>query len=366
MELRLQKVLLQLGNEITIFERIMYKNTNQHRRALYFRRLFQVRRDLRLLKSARLTELVQNSMQCLRSTSNESSLSSGMIQSKKTSSAVTKVQDLRRRLYGIARLLEQMPEPIICASLKVAGLLGQTFFMPFALTTFSALARLRVLVQQALHDFVLVFNMLSACPLDKLEKDDNHFHEIPDFLDCKWDGMKFFLASMFTHQQQERTEKDYIQWFVEDLKDRKYDVLGSLMSDVEGDTAADSTGLPSKVFGESIQSAGFTNKIKEKDLLGLNSMASIGERTDASGNVHQPDVSIQEEERKGTSEDHCTGSMASISGLKKKVAYVSVLTTTGPETERLKEQNPHPQKQKKDALFDMLLGMGGKTHDTLF
>mgnify|MGYP006872738483 CR=1 FL=1 len=89
---RLQNVLLQLSNEMIIFERLMYKNANQHRRALYFRRLRrvcpffemtfnlhcrvlegscpceQVRGELRLLHSTRLSQLLQTFEQCHQNT----------------------------------------------------------------------------------------------------------------------------------------------------------------------------------------------------------------------------------------------------------------------------------------------------------
>ncbi|KAJ7219694.1 hypothetical protein O6H91_Y468800 [Diphasiastrum complanatum] len=65
------------------------------------------------------------------------------------------------RLLGIARLLQQMQDPILKASSQIAALLGQSFFMPFALTVLAILARLRILLLQALHDVILIYNLLS-------------------------------------------------------------------------------------------------------------------------------------------------------------------------------------------------------------
>lgn len=41
----------QLVEEIQLFERLMYKYTNQHRHAVYWRHLKQIRRDLRLVRA---------------------------------------------------------------------------------------------------------------------------------------------------------------------------------------------------------------------------------------------------------------------------------------------------------------------------
>ncbi|KAF7815797.1 uncharacterized protein G2W53_029766 [Senna tora] len=48
----------QLQAEHGILERMVYKNKNQHRRCSYFKYLLKVRRDLKLLQSTNLKELV--------------------------------------------------------------------------------------------------------------------------------------------------------------------------------------------------------------------------------------------------------------------------------------------------------------------
>lgn len=347
-EPRLQKVLLQLRNEITIFERLMYKNANQHRRALYFRRLCQVRRDLRLLQSAHLADLIQNIAQCFGNTARELSVQKGRWQSKNTGS---EVQDLKRRLYGVARLMEQMSDPILHASSQVAGLLGQTFFMPFALTTFSILARLRVLVLQCLHDIVDTFNLFSAWALEKGHF-DHKCHDSPASLECKWDGTKLSLVATFTNHQRDICLEN--EGFVEDCNGRKYCVIGSLVS---GDTALEHGGAE-----EIMPSADLISKVNNDNELRSNLMTpSIG-KTEVCNSMEQPDVLIQEinEKDKARNRSTCTDS---IPAAKKKVAYVSVHSTFG--LEKREEMHPPTKKQKKDTLFDMLLGLGDETHKNL-
>ncbi|XP_028056958.1 uncharacterized protein LOC114260955 isoform X3 [Camellia sinensis] len=57
-----------MGSEIEIVDRIVYKNKNQHRRCSYFQYLLKVRRDLRLLQSAHIEEIVSSSFQVIHGT----------------------------------------------------------------------------------------------------------------------------------------------------------------------------------------------------------------------------------------------------------------------------------------------------------
>lgn len=397
---RLQQVFLQLGNEIVIFERLMYKNTKQHRRALYFRRLCQVRRDLRLLKSAQLNDLVQRSVNLL--TCKEDALGNAF-RSKKVSKVSTSVKALRRRLFGIARLVEQMSGPLLNASSQVAGLLGQTFFMPFALTTISLLARFRVLLQQVLHDTVLIFNMLSTSHFQKQASSSSLFREpsrfnlkekeadsckkIPDYLDCKWDGMKLFLSSEFHVQQETETQEDVMRWFVEDRKSRKYDVFDILqpagqshlgIADEDNGNGTKSGEISAEVLkladvakskgdGQMASVLDGTTEIevmipiKHADLMTNENRDICSNDEQASHDLHNIDP-IQGQKLKGTLNDHdaFAGSNASISGSKRKVAYISVAKMDN-DIKKPRAENPDPEKPKKDALFDLLVGLGGKT-----
>ncbi|KAL3512644.1 hypothetical protein ACH5RR_025361 [Cinchona calisaya] len=116
-EERLMSFWGQLLIEYGILDRIVYKNKNQHRRCFYFQHLLKVRRDLRLLQSAKLEEILNFSF--------------------------------------------LMVEPMLETAVDISKLV-QSFFMGFSVTILSMLARLRVLVQQILLDAVCVYNTISS------------------------------------------------------------------------------------------------------------------------------------------------------------------------------------------------------------
>jgi len=166
LEERLKAQLLQLWSESENFQRLMYKNKNQHRRCLYYRALSKVRRDLRLFETADLKNILNKYFQIIG----------------RNNPAQT-INPLER---------------------QISTLLGQSFFMPFALTMLALLARLRVLLQQTLHDVVCVFNIFSSVSEDgqsfklkdenlKVFRDYCPSHEPSLSLECHWDGVKFCL-----------------------------------------------------------------------------------------------------------------------------------------------------------------------------
>ncbi|KAF3775078.1 hypothetical protein EJ110_NYTH50210 [Nymphaea thermarum] len=61
----LRSRLSQLRTEFAVFDRVIFKHKNQHRRTAYFGRLLKVRRDLRLLNSAGLDEILKLAFQVL-------------------------------------------------------------------------------------------------------------------------------------------------------------------------------------------------------------------------------------------------------------------------------------------------------------
>ncbi|KAL9665764.1 hypothetical protein QQ045_000085 [Rhodiola kirilowii] len=113
-EERLNSFLTQLQLEYAILDRIVYKNKNQHSRGSYFQYLMKMRRDLRLLQSIRLEEILT---QCFY-----------VIDGKKPKQKVSALECLNKsmrdnrklnfmeRLLGAARLLSQMVEPMLKAA----------------------------------------------------------------------------------------------------------------------------------------------------------------------------------------------------------------------------------------------------------
>ncbi|KAJ4827351.1 hypothetical protein Tsubulata_003309 [Turnera subulata] len=159
-EARLKSFVEQLEVERGIFERIMYKNKNQHRRSPYFQYLQKVRRDLRLLQSVKLEGLVDSCFQVI--TGKKPKAKVHLLESLKWRKCDCGTPNFMERLLGAARLLSQMVEPILKAASKVAALLAQTFFMAFSTTVLALLGRLRILIQQVLLDIVSIFNMVSS------------------------------------------------------------------------------------------------------------------------------------------------------------------------------------------------------------
>ncbi|KAK6230326.1 hypothetical protein QUC31_001844 [Theobroma cacao] len=109
-EEKLKTLLGQLEAERGILERIVYKNKNQHRRSSYFQRLLKVRRDLRLLQSANLEELLSSCFQ--------------VIAGKRPKQKVHLLESLKRRKYDVGKpnFMERL--------LGAAHLLSQV--LPFA------------------------------------------------------------------------------------------------------------------------------------------------------------------------------------------------------------------------------------------
>ncbi|KAG8658152.1 hypothetical protein MANES_03G127300v8 [Manihot esculenta] len=205
---RLKSFLAQLKAECGVFERIVYKNKNQHRRSSYFQYLLKVRRDLRLLQSAKLDELLDSCFHVITGRKPQQKLH--FLESLKWRKVDRGVPNFMERLLGAARILSQMVEPMLKAATEVSVLLARSFFMGFSLTILALLARLRVLVQQILLDVVSVFNTVYSLSQKKqsikitkegIEVFREYYPTNKEFvtLECVWDTDKFVLL--------ERTQK---------------------------------------------------------------------------------------------------------------------------------------------------------------
>ncbi|XP_024018622.1 uncharacterized protein LOC21400786 [Morus notabilis] len=202
LEEKLTSLLGQLQFEIGIFQRMVYKNKNQHRRSSYFQYLLKVRRDLRLLRSAKLEEVLSSCFQVI--TGKRPKQKVHLLESLKRRKLEVGKYTFLERLLGAARLLSQMVEPMLKAASGISVLLARSFFMGFALTILAVLSRMRVLVQQILVDVVSVFNTVSSLSLKKQSVKITHdgigvFREFfptnMDFitLECVWESDKFVL-----------------------------------------------------------------------------------------------------------------------------------------------------------------------------
>ncbi|KAE9598403.1 hypothetical protein Lalb_Chr15g0080391 [Lupinus albus] len=159
-EARITSMLTLLQSEYGVLQRMVYKNKNQHRRCFYFQRLLKVRRDLRLLQSAKVEELVTSCVLVIKGDRPKQKLHH--LESLKRRKHSSGKHNFMERLLGVACLLTEMAEPILKAATEMSVLFARTFFMGFSVTLMALLARLRVLVQQILLDVVSLFNMVSS------------------------------------------------------------------------------------------------------------------------------------------------------------------------------------------------------------
>lgn len=208
LEERLNSFLVQLQAECRVFERMVYKNKNQHRRCSYFQYLLKVRRDLRLLQSSKLEEIVGSSFHVI--TGRKPRQKVNLLESLKWRKCDSGTPNFMERLLGAVRLLSQIVEPMLKAATDISTLLARSFFMGFSLTILALLARLRVLVQQILLDVVSVFNMVSSLSQEKqsvkitqegLEVFREYYPTNKEFvtLECVWKTDKFVLVEK-THK----------------------------------------------------------------------------------------------------------------------------------------------------------------------
>lgn len=201
-EVRLKSFVQQFQEEYAIFARIVYKNRNQHRRSPYFQYLLKVRRDLKLLNSVNLEELVDSCSVVI--TGNKPKAKVHLLESLKRRKCDYGTPNFMERLLGAARLLSMIVEPILKAACKISGLLARTFFKEFSLVVLASLGRLRVLTQQMLLDVVSTFNRVSSLSQKRQsvkikKKGIEAFRECYPankeivILECEWMTDKFVL-----------------------------------------------------------------------------------------------------------------------------------------------------------------------------
>ncbi|KAL2453476.1 hypothetical protein Adt_49026 [Abeliophyllum distichum] len=217
-EQRLKSFIVQLQTEWGILERMVYKNKNQHRRCSYFQYLLKVRRDLRLLKSANLEEILDASFLIING--NRPKQKVQLLESLKRRRCDSGKYNLLERLLGVSRLLSQVVEPMLKAAIEISKLLARSFFMGFSVTILAVLARLRVLVQQILLDAVHVFNTVSSLSQKEQtiklnQKGFEVFREyypakeqVITFLECIWQTDKYVLVERMNTSESKSQEKD--------------------------------------------------------------------------------------------------------------------------------------------------------------
>ncbi|XP_042066588.1 uncharacterized protein LOC121809840 isoform X3 [Salvia splendens] len=147
-EQRLKSFTSQLHTECGILERLVYKHKNQHRRSSYFQYILKVRRDLQLLKSLNLDEVLESSFLVIHGDRPKQKVQ--LLEGLKRRKTNSGKYNFLERLLGVTRLLSQIVEPLLKAAIEISMLLARSFFMKFSLVVLAVLARVRVLVQQGI------------------------------------------------------------------------------------------------------------------------------------------------------------------------------------------------------------------------
>ncbi|CAG9465233.1 unnamed protein product [Pedinophyceae sp. YPF-701] len=147
--------------ESRLFQRIVYKNRNQHRRGHYWRHLTAVHARLRTLASLQLPDLLLG-LHAMSGPGRDKAegLGNRPGQPRSFPSAQAGVFACRRLLAGLDAGVDAVGA-IDVSSASLMALLGQSFFMPFALTATAALARLRALLAQLLVDIQRAYNAVA-------------------------------------------------------------------------------------------------------------------------------------------------------------------------------------------------------------
>ncbi|KAF8667155.1 hypothetical protein HU200_053344 [Digitaria exilis] len=216
-EQRLRSALRHLQAEAGVLERLVYKHRNQHRGAAYFQYLLRVRRDLKLLLGAGLTEVLNAVFPVLACRKPANTI---LVPTKQTKKKPGANHSHHERLLGVARLLSQMAEPVMKAAVQITFLLARSFFIDLCTAVFSLLARTRVLVQQMLLDVVSIYNKVTdltdrkqavKISIGGVQAFREYYPAMNDactILDCVWVKDKFVLHEKIKDSCQEIQVED--------------------------------------------------------------------------------------------------------------------------------------------------------------
>ncbi|KAL0899485.1 hypothetical protein Bca101_083446 [Brassica carinata] len=178
LEEKLKSQLRLLELEHAVFERMVYNNKNQHRRCFYFQYLLKVRRDLRLLRTANMEEILRPCFHVIAGTGTKQKLH--ILESLK----LKKSPNILDRLRGALHLLSQMTEPIFKAASGISVLLACSFFigssMTYAVSVFSSVTAISLKKQSV----KIAQDGVEFYPKDK---------ECFTLLDCVWKTDKYVL-----------------------------------------------------------------------------------------------------------------------------------------------------------------------------
>ncbi|KAL5736000.1 hypothetical protein ACOSQ2_030788 [Xanthoceras sorbifolium] len=371
LEEKVKSLLDQLQAERAIFERLVYKNKNQHRRSSYFQYLLKVRRDLRLLQSAKLEELLGSCFQVI--TGNRPKQKVHLLESLKRRKCDGGKHNFMERLLGAARLLSQMVEPMLRAATEVSTLLARSFFMGFSLTILALLARLRVLVQQILLDVVSVFNMVSSLAQKKqsiritqegIEVYREFYPTNEEYvtLECVWNTDKFTLLERSHKSEIESQGGDGENNFPTGDSAVRYQSIEAFLGDEELDSGkpeAENIATENPVHINEDKTDLFAGPSTKSD--DENQADSVGE-PGTPGPILPPKDGLLATLTSSPSPNPSTVVLGS-----RKVAFISV-KRPAPSTSNSSDVNVQETEKKSDEKEDQFYNLltGGNIKDSLF
>ncbi|KAL8046403.1 hypothetical protein ABFX02_08G175600 [Erythranthe guttata] len=374
-EQRLKSFTAQLQTEYGILERLVYKHKNQHRRCSYFQYILKVRRDLKLLKSANLEEILDTSFIVVNG--NRPKQKVQLLESLKRRKCGGGKYNFLERLLGVTRLLSQMAEPMIRAAMEISTLLARSFFMKFSLTTLAVIARIRVLVQQILLDAVLLYNTVSSLSQKeqtvKLNQEGfevfREYYPIKEeattMLECIWQTDKYILVEKTYKSEINNQENDRGDVSLSAPK-IQYENIEALLGVDESSTMAADSGSADPNNVEQNGSDFGVNKDKKHVEVDLNSAsasstANIVLLEEATATNSSEAMILESDSEKLVDEKSTSPSPKAAklrNGTKKKVAFVSVKPPAPPSTAN---QSTFSVKngvdiKEDDSFFNLLTG----------
>ncbi|XP_037428957.1 uncharacterized protein LOC119294796 isoform X1 [Triticum dicoccoides] len=237
-EHRLRAALRHLQAESGVLERLIYKHRNQHRGAAYFQYLLKVRRDMKLLLSANLAEVINAVFPVITCHKPANTILVPNRQGKRKPGAN---HSHYKRLLGVARLLSQMAEPVMKGAVQISFLLARSFFVELCTAVLALLARVRVLTQQMLLDVVSVHNKVTdltdkkqavKISIDKVQAFREYYPSSNDpntILECVWVKDKFVLHEK-TKASSQKTQDEGLKCTPD--SSIKYETIGLVSEDV--------------------------------------------------------------------------------------------------------------------------------------
>ncbi|KAM0893081.1 hypothetical protein ACQ4PT_025337 [Festuca glaucescens] len=239
-EQRLRAALRHLQAEAGVLERLVYKHRNQHRGAAYFQYLIKVRRDLKLLLSSNLAEVINAAFPVIACRKPANTI---LVPNRHGKKKPGSNHSHYKRLLGVARLLSQMVEPVIKGAVQITFLLARSFFIEFCTAVLALLARVRVLIQQMLIDVVLVYNKVTdltdrkqavKITIDKVQAFREYYPSSNDpstILECVWVKDKFVLHERNKASSQKTQDENHKSCALD--SSIQYETLGPVTEEME-------------------------------------------------------------------------------------------------------------------------------------